>query len=94
MLTTLSVHNSNLLRALVTQSVFPQVGISNLDDCEWIMDDDLLTWTAAGSDVETVGLRGCTLITNTGVARLAAVCRDLKAFALVALGVLESLVAA
>ena len=42
------------------------------------MDDDLLTWTAAGSDVEIVSLRGYTLITNTGVARLAAMCRDLK----------------
>ena len=59
------------------------------------MDDDLLTWTIAGSDAETVSLRGCTLITNTGVARLAAVvCRDLKTFALAALGVLDSLVAA
>ena len=54
----------------------------------------LLTWTAAGSDVKTANIRGCTLITNTGVARLAAVCRDLKTFVLAALGVLDSLVAA
>ena len=38
MLTPSSVHNSNLLRALVTQSVFPKVGIINIDECEWIMD--------------------------------------------------------
>ena len=94
MLTPSNVRNSNLLRALVTQSVFPQVGIINLDECEWIIDDDLLTWTCAGSDAEIANIRGCTLMTNTGVARLAAVCRDLKTFALAALGVLDSLVAA
>ena len=54
-----------LLRALVTQSVFPQVGIINLNECEWTVDDDLSTWTGAGSDAETTNIRGCILITNT-----------------------------
>lgn len=64
-------------RVLVSASPFPSEGAVNLDDCEWILDDDLVSWMKFGAHVQRLNMRNLVNITNKVIRRCAETCRDL-----------------